>query len=456
MLKINIRPKILYIITIVIFVAIICFFTAIYPRTVDEFRFSHDTWSLTFQQVKLTFLTDSPRFLNLINIIFLHFYKCWKIIFTILNPFIQLFIIFGMFFVATGRKIDFKTKKDFYPFLLLVLLYLLFSPKPSHIIFWMTGAMNYSWAFVPPLILLCLLRQTIDGKKLKSSALKNFLILFIGFASGMSNENTGPMMLGIIALFFIYCKYKKIKIPQFYYFALVGVILGIGTMFGSGAGKERLTDDRLYEAWLRQSLTQKIFVFIAHFNKFLNAMLWIPIINITSLLIILYDKKGLMLKNKQFILSSILCVCGFILTLVLFMAPFINLRAHYSSAIFLYISFIMLLFIIKEIYSINLTKYLSLILLIVGIVFAPLIAIPHITLHRSDVYREKTIKQAVEQGKKIVMVNRLTVLKAPTENWTIEYYEFLWPYYAVKLTHDYGIILNYEIPQKFSFYTKPI
>ena len=124
MTKINIKPKFFYFTTIIIFLAIIGFFTAIYPQSMDEFRFSHDTWAMVLKQLKLTFRTDAPRFMNLLNIVLLRFYSYWKIIFSLLNPFVQLFIIFGLFFVATGRKIHFKTKQDFYPFLLLILLYL--------------------------------------------------------------------------------------------------------------------------------------------------------------------------------------------------------------------------------------------------------------------------------------------------------------------------------------------
>ena len=448
MKKINIKPPILYWTTIIIFVAIILFFTAIYPQSMDEFRFSHDTWTMVFKQLKLTFQTDGPRFMNLANIAFLHYYNCWKIIFSLLNPFVQLFIIFGMFFVITGRKINFKSKEDFYPFLLLILLYLFVSPKPSHFLFWMSGVMNYSWAFVPPLILLCLFRKTIDGKELKDSILNNFLMMFCGFTAGMSNENTGPMMFGLTLLFLIYCKYKKIRIPKFYYFALAGIILGLTAMFGSGAGASRAGRELNDIDWMTLSPFTKMFLFLVNFNRFLEATLWLPILNLLGLILLLADKKSTIIKDKNFILSSLFCLCGFALAFALFMAPAVSIRAFYSSAIFFFISFSMMLFIIKNLYRINLFKYLAIILFIFGTVLAPLIAIPHITLYTSDKLRRQEIAYGIKLGKKEVFANRVARLKGPTENLSPLYYDILWPFLDGKLRHDFKIKVKYEYNEK--------
>ncbi len=444
MKDINISPKIPYLTTIIIFVAIVLFFTAIYPQSMDEFRFYHDNFTDVFKQIKTTFYTDAPRFTNIVYIFLLHFNKYWKFAFSILNPFIQLFIIFGLFFVATGRKINFKTKNDFYPFLLLILLYLFVSPKPSHILFWMAGVMNYSWTFVPSLILLCLFRQTIDGKELKSSVLSNFLMTFCGFATGMSNENTGPMMLGLTILFLIYCKYKKIKIPNFYYFALVGIILGISAMFGSGASFIRAKKEPLEVDWTSLPPITKMLLFVVNFNRFLAATLWLPVINALGLLILLIDNKSKIIKDKNFLLSSLFCACGFALAFALFMAPAVSIRAFYSGAMFFFISFCMLLFIVKDIYKVNLFKYLAITLFIFGIVISPLIFIPHWALYTSNNVRQQTIAKALKEGKKEIYVNRLTTLKGPTENLSPLYYDILWPFLDKKLEHDFKIKIRYE------------
>ena len=444
MFKINIKPKVFYFTTIIIFAVIILFFTAIYPQSMDEFRLSHDSWVETFRQLKFTLSTDAPRFTVAIFILFLRFSVFCKILFTILNPFVQLFIIFGMFFVATGKKVNFNTTKDFYPFLLLIFLYLFVAPKPSQILFWISGAIVYPWAFVPPLILLCLFRKTIDGKELKSSTLNSFLMTFCGFAAGMSNENTGPMMFGLTVLFLIYCKYKKIKIPSLYYFALAGIILGLTAMFGSGATFKRLKWEQPSMNWLEMSIFDKMFLFLVNFNRFLEATFWLPIFNILGLILILIDKKSKIAKDKNFILSSLFCLCGFALSFALFMAPSVAIRTFYSSAMFFFISFIMMLFIVKDLYKINLFKYLTIILFIFGTVLAPLIAIPHITLYSSDKLRRQEIAEGIKRGKKDVYVNRVARIDGPTENLSPFYYDILWPFFDTKLQHDFRIKLRYE------------
>ncbi len=437
MKKVNINPKTLYIATISAFFLIILFFSAIYPKTMDELRFSHDTWPLVFKQIKLTLTTDSPRFLMIFDILFLHFPKTWKIVYTLLNPFVQLFIIFGMFFVITGRKVNFNTKQDFYPFFLIVLMYLFMIPWPAHTLFWQAGAICYSWAFVPVLILLCLFKKSIDGTIFKSSALKNFLMLFIGFASGMSNENTGPMIFCLTVLFFIYCKYKKIKIPQFYYFALVGIILGLTAMFGSGAAAARMKRDAFVISWQEMTLTNKILIFIAQMNKVLDATFWLPVINFIGLVFVLYDKKLKMLKNKEFVLSALFWLCGVVLSAVLFMP--IDLRAYYSSAVFFFISFIILLLLARQIYSINFTKYICLLLLITGIISAPFITIIHINLYKQDTLRRNIAAQARKiQGKEAtIFVPKIVALKGPTFNWTIDYYDILCPWFEEQLKKEF-------------------
>ncbi len=457
MKKIKVNPKVFYFATIIIFIALIMFFTAIYPETYDEFRLAHSTWAKTFAQIKTTFTTDAPRFLMIFNILFLHFAEMWKVVFSILNPFVQLFIVFGLFFVATGRKVNFKTTQDFCPFLLLCLIYLFLSPKPSNTLLWISGAICYSWAFVPSLILLCLFRKTIDGKTFKNSVLSNFLMCFCGFAAGMSNENTGPMIFCITVLFLIYCKYKKVKMPKFYYFALAGIILGIATMFGSGASAYRASNDFIFAAWRDFTFAQKFNVFTIKINNFLNALFWLPVINLMGLFLILYDKKKQIIKNKDFILSCLFLILAVVLFTVLFFAPTASLRAYYSSAMFFFISFIILILMARKIYSFNFAKYLSLILLIIITVEAPLIAIPHLRAYKEHKQRIAFALQQKKANSPYVFLTRLTILKGPTKNWTLEYCDFVVLSEREKLIEKFGENIHFEaIPEELIFANQAI
>lgn len=457
MITFNPKPKTLYITTITVFVLIMLFFTAIYPLSMDEFRLYQDTFSETLEQIKITLLSDAPRFMIIPYILLLHLGSASKIIFTVLNPFVQLFIVFALFFVVTGRKVNFKTKEDFYPFLLLCLMYFMLSPCPSDTMFWMSGSFCYSWAIVPVLILLCLFRKTLDGKILKSSPLKNILMLCVGFMAGMSNENTGPMILGITLLFILYCRYKKIKIPSFYYYSLIGVFLGIAAMFGSGAGISRLQRNWRYSAWIKISLFSKFFVFIHKLDTTLKAFFWLPIINLFGYLLVLYDVKFKILREeKNFFIGLFFCFCGSVLGLVLFLTPSIGLRVFYSAEIFFFLSFVSLLLVAYKLYRINFCKYLSFVLFVWTLLWLPLIAIPYLHLHKEDVLRREIISKAVKQNKKTVYVDRLTVLKGPNGNHTIYYYDILFPHFDEKLEKHFKIKLLYEDLDSIGMTNMPI
>lgn len=456
MTKLNFKPKNLYLITALIFILFILFLTAIFPISLDELRLSHDTWTEVFKQIYKTLTTDCPRFMVIPYILLLGLGPVGRIIFIILNPFVQLFIILGLFFVITGRKIDFKTTKDYYLLLLLCLLYLLFVPNSSNTLFWMSGTFCYSWAFVLVLILLCLFRKTIDGKFFTSSFLKQVLMFIVGFIAGMSNENTGPMLLGLFILFLLYCKYKKIKISSFYYYALAGVALGILAMFGSGANKYRLYHTWQHTEWIALSISDKLFIYFHKFNAFLQTSFWLPVITLLGYLFVLYENKLAIVKNKNFLLGFLFCGCGFVLALVFFMSPEVGLRVYYSAVLFFFISFISLLLILQKLYKINLIKYFALGLFILWLVWLPLITIPYVSLYKADKQRRQTIERAVKNNKKEVFVNRMVVLRGPTDNLTILYYDILIPHLDNKLEKDFKIKLLYEEPNKLSILTAPI
>ena len=456
MIAFNFKPKNIYLITALVFILFILFFTAIFPISLDEFRLAHDTWAEVFKQIYITLTTDSPRFMMIPYILLLGLGLTGRIIFIILNPFVQLFIIWGLFFVIKGRKLNFTTTKDYYLFLFLCLMYILFLPNSSNNIFWMAGTFVYSWSFVPVLILLCLFRQTIDGKFFKSTFLKKILMLFIGFCAGMSNENTGPMMLCLFILFLSYCKYKKIKIPSFYYYALAGVGLGIGAMFGSGANKYRLYHNWHHTSWITTTISEKLLIYLHKFNGFLNDYLWFPVIILFGYLFALYETRLAILKNKNFFIGFLFCVCAFVLALVFFMSPEIGLRVYYSTVLFFFISFTMQLLILQETYSINFIKYLALGLFILWLVWLPLITIPYLSLYKADKQRRQVIAQAVKKNKKEVLVNRMSVVGGPTGNLTIVYYDILLHFFDDKLEKDFKIKLIYERPNEIYSMTAPI
>ena len=199
--NLNINPKICFGIIAFCFCAFILLCSFLYPFTSADVRFYILTQGNLFQTLKMQVLMEAPRFLNLVAIIGLYFGAKFKIFFCIVNPIIQISIVYLLFYFVKGRKLNINNQADVLPFLLICLMCLFMIPSPSTTLFWMGGTSNYSWTFLFCLLILSLYRFTYKGGTFKKIWYINLLWLFIGFVSGMSNENTGPMMLGVSVCF---------------------------------------------------------------------------------------------------------------------------------------------------------------------------------------------------------------------------------------------------------------
>ena len=222
--NLDLNPKICFGIIAFCFCIFILLCSFLYPFTSDDVRFYVATRAGLFQTIKIQALHEAPRFLNLVAVAGLYFGMKFKMFFCLLNPFVQICIPCLLFYFVKGRKLNINNQADILPFLLICLTYLFMIPSPSTTLFWTGGAFNYSWPFLFCLITLCLFRFTYQGQKIKDAWYVDLLLFLVGLISGMSNENTGPMMFGVSFCFILFCKYKKIQIPRYIYFAFSGII----------------------------------------------------------------------------------------------------------------------------------------------------------------------------------------------------------------------------------------
>ncbi len=423
--NININPKICFGIIAFCFCSFILLCSFLYPFTSDDVRFYVTTQGGLFQTLKYQVLTEAPRFLNLVAIIGLYFGLKFKMFFCFVNPFIQICIPYFLFYFLKGRKLNINNQADILPFLFICLTYLFMIPSPSSTLFWIAGSLNYSWAFLFCLLVLCLFRFTYQGNQFKNIWYINLLVFFIGFVSGMSNENTGPMMIGVSLSFILLCKYKHIKIPKYIYFAFFGVVLGVALMFGLGGSSRRLNDSFVYSFFVHSDLSNKLLFSIHHFNKFLKALYFMPVIIFIALLLIAYDKKTEVIKKEKFILSSFFLICGFILAFVLFAAPLVGERAYFSAGCFCLISFYFFIDLFKDVYKIYLLKYLTLLFAIYCLIISPLVLLPYFSLYKDFKERDKQIYLAKEKGGKKAYTDIIFIVPGPTRNLTITYLDLV-------------------------------
>ena len=423
--NLNLNPKIYFAIIAFCFCAFILLCSYLYPFTSDEIRFNIITQGNLFQSLKAQALTEAPRFFNLLVIVGLHFGLKFKIIFCLLNPLVQFCIPYFLFYLIKGRKLNINSQADILPFMLICLLCLFAVPSPSSTMFWIAGAFNYSWAFLFCLFVLCLYRFTYKGGKFKNTWYMNLLWLIVGFIAGMSNENTGPMMCGVSLCFILFCKYKKIKIPGYVYLCFCGITSGTAVMFGLGGSSERLHGDSFYSFFVSSALSSKLLFSLHHFNRFLTALYFIPVITFISLLLIALDKKTEVIKQENFILSLFFLLCGFVLAFVLFAAPLVAERAYYSAGIFCLIGFCFFLDLFKSIYKIYLLKYITLFFAAYCFVITPLVLLPYFSLHRDFKQRDAQIFLAKEQGKKQAYADIVYIVPGPTRNLNITYLDIV-------------------------------
>ena len=347
--NLKIKPKNCFIFISICFCLFVLLCSALYPFSSDEIRFSILAQENLFQAIKSEMFVEASRFLNSLLLVGLYWGIKYKIFFCIANPLVQLCLVYGLFYLVKGRKLNINEKADILPFLLICLACLFMVVSPSTTLFCIAGASNYSWTFLLCLLLLCLYRFVYRGNTFKNTWYVYLICLLLGFAAGMSNENTGPMMFGISLCFLLFCKYKKIKIPGYIYISFLGIILGIAAMFGSGGSVLRLKA-ALFSSWVNSGFINKLFFSLAHFDDFLEALYYMPAALFLGLLVTAYDLKRQVLQEK-FILSVFFLFCGLTTAFVLFAAPMVPLRAYYSAGMFCLISFFFFINLFKFIHQ---------------------------------------------------------------------------------------------------------
>jgi hypothetical protein len=124
---------------------------------------------------------------------------------------------------------------------------------------------------------------------------------------------------------------------------------------------------------------------------------------------------------------SVLCwVCSIILAAVLFLAPSVgSLRVFYSSAVFSILAFVFIINLIKDVYKVDLFRYLSAAGLIFFFAITPSLVFPYIDLYVKSSKRIKILQLAKTSTAK---AEQLKIIAGPYPNLTIMYYDGIYSY----------------------------
>lgn len=398
-------------------------FSFLFPYGMDEYYFHTPRFLTLVERYVNMFMYHNTK-IGLVVTSLMIFAGKW--VFLVLNPLVQLGIVFAMFYFVFMRLPDFKDTKDVAVFLLLAILSVFGVAVPDNTIFWISGAVNYSWTFFLFLIAFCILRGLYEGKVFfKDTVLSRIIAVIAGIAIGMSNENNAPMAFVIFTCFFILMKFiKKQKLPAWFYFCFAGIAAGLVVLFFGPGMRNRMRLDSV--GFSAAALKEKMFFHINHMDNFIKCNLLLPAVNFLLLLILGIDWDKRAFKNKDYVLSLCCYIVSWVLVAVLFAAPDTGWRPFYSATVLSILSFVFLLKYLAEEYKISLIKYFAMLAFILAVVIFPLVAMPYISLYNQSVEREYALAQAKAKGEKGIYLPYFLVERGPLANFTIVFFDAIY------------------------------
>lgn len=422
-----------------VYIAFIAFFSYLYPLTKDEIL-AHKvtTFPLAWKAIKLTYQYNTLRFGPFLGNFLL---VGGKPFFVLANPFVQIAAVLSVFYFIYLRLPSFKTLKDFAPFVLLTLCLTFFISKPDNTIFWIGGASTYSWPFIVFTLFLIYLRKYFNSAP-QIIPLYLLPVYFVfGFCVGWLHENTSPMALCIIFAFAAWFVYKKRKLNASFWCIFAGIIAGLVFYFTSPGLYSRLSIPEL-QNFLTAPISVKLFWHIPHMDNLFAAFLYIPLL---IPLLLFYRWNNLrkdFLKNENLVLSTLCYICGFILAIVLCMAPLVPDRAFYSASVMFVCSFFFLLKDFEPLCEFDLMKTLALLSSVWILMLMPIFYISYKHLYDSYKERQKYIDYIYKTGQKRIYLEMIHNLHNFPNNLStlhydpIGYYTTYEKYLGLKIDSD--------------------
>jgi len=378
-----------------------------YPVTLDEFF----RWQNPFDfiMIKQAYFTQVPR----ISVFFgplVFILGKWS--FVLANSVIQLVNAFCLFYILFARLPNVKNFQDMPYFLMILCMSVFFISRPSEVLFWVSGAINYSWPILFFLLLLCFLRRIQAGKFIfKDNIFTNICFFVLGFIVGTSNEALSPIALAYIVCFGLFCNFKKIKTPRALSFMIFGVAIGCLVFFSAPAHYNKM-NLKILSTISAIPLSKKLFFHLFHFNEFLKAQFFLPVLTAAFCLVAALDWDKRKLKDVDFLYTITFLVTGFLMAFILFAAPASPDRAYYAASVMNILAFLFLVKYFIKIYGYDFSKIICCLILGIAIYLTPRFVFPHYALHLQEVKRNQLIAENQP-------VAPYVVLKGPTYNLSI-------------------------------------
>lgn len=414
-----------------LFISFIGIMSYWYPVTLDEYYRWADP--LDFSMIKQAYVTQVPR----ISVLFgPPIFIMGKWFFILVNSFLQFANALYIFYIVFTRLPNIKNLNDMPYFIIILCMSIYFVCSPSGVMFWLSGAINYTWTVFFFLLLLCFLRQMQTQKFMfRDSLFVGFCLFILGFIVGTSNEALSPIALGVVICFGLFCNFKKIKTPKALSFMIFGVVIGCLVFFSAPAHYYRITDASRTDL-VSITLAKKLFFHLFHFNNFLKAQFFLPVLTFLFWLIATLDKDKRNFRDENYWFSLIFLLIGFFMAFILFVIPRAPLRAYYPASIMTLLAFLFLTIYYVKQYNFDFSKILCYIIIFISLILTPRFVIPHYVLHLQE--QTRMYLNFGNQDKAEVVP--YFVLKGPTDNLSIGLMD-----YANQILEEDGNYLRYFV-----------
>ena len=406
-----------------LFALFIFVFSYLYPYGADEYILRRQTLWGALEQYFFSYGVENARIGLIANNIILYLGK-WS--FLILNPIVQTIWILSFFALVHLRLPDFKKLSDFPAVLLIALLSVFAVAQPDNTLFWIGGACNYSWSFLPFVWFLIFLRHIYETGKTPNLKIWQSILLFIGaFILGMSNENNSIAAFIIISLFIIYCFIKRIKTWPALTIIFLGVFIGLVLLFAAPGSYKRAAHP-LISFFQQASILEKLTWHYPKLQDLAVSMFLIPPITMVLALLELFSTRLKALRNNDFLYSAISFLTALFLAAILAGAPILgNSRAFYSASAMWIVSFVFLIKYFQEAYKLPLIRIFAWAAFIFALIITPFFSVQYIALHSWEKARSVYIEKLRAQNPPTAYIPYLDSVDGPTRNLKISYYDVL-------------------------------
>lgn len=333
-MKVKLNKKKIFICSIIITFLVMLTLNNLTPLLADDYEYLYKTksWMTILIDEYNQYMTWTGR--SVVHIIARIFLLLPKGIFNVFNA-LAYTIVTYLVYRLTLQKQD--EKYNSFRFIIIQVLFWLFTPAFGEVFLWETGSANYLWG---SLIILSFLyvyhREIIEEHVFTKTKLMIFLMFALGILAGWCNENTSGGALLIVLGYLGWQFYTKRKLSLWMFTGVAGNAIGLALMALAPGNKIRAT----YFARSTWSLPRKAMTGIITIFEQMKENLSLFLV-ILILLLVLY--AYISQDKKRVYLSVVYFISGMATMLVLAISPAAldYGRSYYGAVLFLIIAFSM-------------------------------------------------------------------------------------------------------------------